>query len=214
MKTIFAPRLTDSEPDAARKYLHAEPDTGGRNARLLGFRISVFRLGSVASLLTGLTCSASAATYTVTTTNDSGAGSLRAAILAANASPSADVIAFNLPGPGVHTITPLTELPAITKPVTLDGYTQPGSQANTLATGSDARLLIRLTSAAWPGLAYGLRLTGSGHTVRGLVIVQFGTGLSLDTCSQTTIAGNWIGLDVDNLASGQAFDGINLSCPS
>ena len=47
-----------------------------------------------------------AATFTVTNTNDSGAGSLRQAILDANASAGADLIDFSIPGAGVHTIAP------------------------------------------------------------------------------------------------------------
>ena len=39
-------------------------------------------------------------TYTVTSTADSGAGSLRQAILDANANPGADTIAFNIVGAG------------------------------------------------------------------------------------------------------------------
>ncbi len=57
---------------------------------------------------------ASAATYTVTNTNDSGTGSLRWAINQANDHAGADTIPFNIPGDGVHTITPLTALPALT----------------------------------------------------------------------------------------------------
>src|SRR5688572_23214049 len=38
-----------------------------------------------------------AATFTVTNTNDSGAGSLRQAILDANANPGQDMISFNIP---------------------------------------------------------------------------------------------------------------------
>jgi len=52
-----------------------------------------------------------AATFTVTNTNDSGPGSLRQAILDANGNPGLDTIQFAIPGPGVHTITPLTPLP-------------------------------------------------------------------------------------------------------
>ncbi len=48
--------------------------------------------------------SLAAATFTVTNTNDSGAGSLRQAILDANANPGDDTIAFNIPGSGVQTI--------------------------------------------------------------------------------------------------------------
>ena len=42
----------------------------------------------------------------VTNTGDSGAGSLRAAILAANAAPDTNTISFDIPGAGPHTITP------------------------------------------------------------------------------------------------------------
>ena len=46
-------------------------------------------------------------TFVVTNTADSGAGSLRQAILDANANSGADVINFNITGTGVHTISPL-----------------------------------------------------------------------------------------------------------
>jgi hypothetical protein len=71
------------------------------------------------------------ATFTVINTNDSGAGSLRQAILDANGTVTADTIAFNIPGGGVHTIAPASALPKLTAPVTVDGYTQPGSSVNT-----------------------------------------------------------------------------------
>ena len=67
-----------------------------------------------------------AATYTVTNTNDSGPGSLRQAILDANANPGADVIEFNIAGGGPYEIEPITDLPTITDPLTIDGSTQPG----------------------------------------------------------------------------------------
>lgn len=69
----------------------------------------------------------------VTNTDDSGSGSLRQAILDANANTGLDTIAFNIPGSGVHTINLTSALPTITDPVVIDGYTQPGSSANTLA---------------------------------------------------------------------------------
>src|SRR5438552_13328016 len=70
--------------------------------------------------------SSRAATFTVTNTNDSGAGSLRQAILDANEITGTDTITFNIPGSGVHTISPLSALPTITGAVTIDGTTQPG----------------------------------------------------------------------------------------
>src|SRR5262245_12811684 len=88
--------------------------------------------------------SARSATFTVTTTADSGLGSLRQAILDANGNAGSDTIDFAIPGAGVHTISPASALPPITDPVLLDGYTQPGSSPNTLADGDDAVLLIEL----------------------------------------------------------------------
>jgi len=82
-------------------------------------------------------------TFTVNNTADSGMGSLRQAILNSNATtPGPNTIAFSIPGTGVHTITPLTVLPIITTPVLIDGYTQPGTSANTLAGGDNAVILL------------------------------------------------------------------------
>ena len=57
---------------------------------------------------------------------DAGGNSLREAIMLANGNPGADIIAFNIPGAGVHTITLLSDLPAIVEEVFIDGSTQPG----------------------------------------------------------------------------------------
>jgi len=92
----------------------------------------------VLSLLTlvGLFAMAStthAATYTVTNTADSGAGSLRQAITDANANGGADTIEFNIAGAGPHTITVgATELPEITGPTIVDGTTQSGTTCGDL----------------------------------------------------------------------------------
>ena len=73
---------------------------------------------------------AAPATFTVTNTNDSGAGSLRQAIIDANSNSNPadiDVINFSVAG----TIGLVTELPVISQPVTINGYSAPGSAANT-----------------------------------------------------------------------------------
>src|SRR5688572_716467 len=69
--------------------------------------------------------SSATTTFTVTNTQDSGAGSLRQAILDANANAGADVINFSI-GAGQQTIVLAAALPVITDPVTIDGTTQPG----------------------------------------------------------------------------------------
>ena len=76
-------------------------------------------------------------TFTVLNTEDSDPGSLRQAIIDANANPNVgglpDEIDFDIPGSGLQVISPLTGLPPITDPVVIDGYTQPGSSPNTAA---------------------------------------------------------------------------------
>ena len=73
------------------------------------------------------TATATGTTFTVTTTANSGVGSLRQAILDANAHPGADRIEFAIPGASVHTISPTTFLPTITEPVVINGATRAGT---------------------------------------------------------------------------------------
>jgi len=91
------------------------------------------RLFCVVVVCLALVSSARAATFTVINTNDSGAGSLRAAIESAEANgATADEITFNIPGPGPHTIVLLTGLPGLVFPYTnVRGDTQPGYVAGT-----------------------------------------------------------------------------------
>ncbi len=119
--------------------------------------------------------SAFAATFTVTNTNDSGAGSLRDAITAANAAAGADTIAFNVSGAGCDgsglcTIAPDSQLPSLGDAVLVDGYTQPGASPNTNATGAiNAVLKIVVSGVNIPG-AQGFNVQGTGATIRGLVV--------------------------------------------
>src|SRR2546423_510284 len=82
--------------------------------------------------------------YTVNTTADSGAGSLRQAILNSNVNPGSDIIQFNIPGPGVHTISPMSQLPDITDPVIIDGYTQHGASQNTNGPGLGDNAVLQI----------------------------------------------------------------------
>jgi hypothetical protein len=156
---------------------------------------------------------AAADTYTVTTTADAGPGSFRQAILDANGHSGPDNIAFNIPGSGVRTIAPVSELPAITSPVTIDGYTQAGSSANTVGNGDNAILLIELNGAGAGINANGLTVAGTapGSVVRGLVINRFGgDGISIQG-NGNTVAGNFIGTNTSGTTPlGNSLDGVNV----
>ena len=140
---------------------------------------------------------AHANTFTVTNTNDSGTGSLRKAILDANARLGADTIRFNISGGGVKTILPISELPDITDPVVIDGYTQPGAKKNTRATGAiDAVILVELRGLNAGSNADGLDIAASNVVVRGLAINSFRVdGISIDSGTGSRIEGNFIGTD-------------------
>lgn len=144
-----------------------------------------------------------AETATVTNINDSGAGSLRAAMNGANANPGLDNVNFDIPGTGVHTIAPQTALPTITDPVVIDGYTQPGSSPNTLAEGDDAKINIDLDGSAVTGDGLLIRSSTSAAntTVRGLAIHDFGAaGIRIEDGAinptiHVHIEGNFVGTD-------------------
>jgi hypothetical protein len=149
--------------------------------------------------------SLSAATFTVTTTADSGVGSLRQAILDANAAAGADTIAFNIVGGGVHTIALATELPDITDPVMVDGYTQSGSSPNTNDTsqGLNTVLRIEIDGSAIGGLSICLDIDASNTTIKGLVINGCGsTGIYVQSdADDVVIEGNFLGTDPTGTSS-------------
>lgn len=68
-----------------------------------------------------------AATYTVTSTSDSGANTLRWAVNQVNASTGPHTILFNIAGTGPQTITLLSNLPNINNTVFIDGTSQGGN---------------------------------------------------------------------------------------
>ena len=107
--------------------------------------MKMLRLGIFLLAAAGSAARLSALDFTVTNTNDSGPGSLRQAIIDANGNPGNDSISFNIAGSGVHTIAITTPLPAITQPVLLDGYTQPGSSANTNPVGQGLNTVLQIS---------------------------------------------------------------------
>jgi hypothetical protein len=124
--------------------------------------------------------------FTVTSTADAGVGSLRQAILDANTQPGLDAILFDIAGPGPHTISPLSPLPALTQPTVIDGSTQ---------TGYSGTPLIEIEGSSAGGAAIGLALQGGASTVRALAINRFGTGIDMTGAGGNAVLGSRIGTD-------------------
>jgi hypothetical protein len=166
---------------------------------------------SLVALITILSLTAAAAsTFTVSNTADTGAGSLRQAIMDSNANPppanTTNLIQFNIGGTGVHTITLASSLPNITQPVTIDGYTQSGASANTLALGDNAAIRIKIDGdMANPIMtlcnAPECGTTSDGSTIRGLCFAQptaSGAMLSVES-NNNHVTGNFFGVDTDGV---------------
>jgi autotransporter-associated beta strand protein len=137
-------------------------------------------------------------TFVVTSTADSGAGSLRQAIIDSNVGLGYDTITFNIPGAGVRPISPTTALPTITDAVVINGYTQPGSSANTLTTRNNAVILVELNGASAGAGANGLTINSAGSLVTGLAINRFhGMGIHVHgaAAQNNTLQGNFVGLN-------------------
>ena len=144
-----------------------------------------------------------ASTFLVTVTSDAGAGSLRQAIIDANGNAGLDAITFNIPGGGVHTVTPLAPLPTITDPVVIDGTTQPGYAGTPL---------IELNGSSAGSSASGLEITAGGCTVKGLVINRFSSwGIHVTVNGNNIIQSNFLGTDPSGtVALGNTLDGLSV----
>jgi hypothetical protein len=155
----------------------------------------------------------------VSTTADSGIGSLRSAIASANANnPPTGLIVFNL-GPDTgcpYTIAPVTPLPPITSSIAFAGYSQDGASPNTLNHGFDATICVildgsphnladglyvpdtaddsiqvQVSGMAFSGFTHGAisMYGGSGHSVTGSRIGGSNGGVALDPSGNGIILG-------------------------
>jgi hypothetical protein len=165
-------------------------------------------------------------TFTVVNTADSGAGSLRDAIVQANATTAADVINFNIGGVITDTkMITLTSSLTITQPVTIDATTQPGYAGS-------PKVWVRKSGATSHD---GFVVNAANSVIRGFSVTEFANGIVVNAAN-VTIDKNYIGLDPaggnlgtangdgivvgtagnfvnirDNVISGNANDGVDLS---
>jgi hypothetical protein len=139
----------------------------------------------------------------VTNTSDSGTGSLRQAMLNVNGQSSPLVgIVFNIPGNGVQTIGPQTDLPTLTQPAVIDATTQPGYAGTPI---------IELNGSVGSAVT-GIHVSAGNSTVRGFAINRFsGNGILLDTNGGDVIQGNYIGTDATGaVAQPNGGNGIQI----
>jgi CSLREA domain-containing protein len=141
---------------------------------------------------------------------------LRAAILEANDTPGQDLIRFNIvSAASVKTISPTRALPIIREALTINGYTQTGASANTLALGNNAVLKIQLNGTnAGASTTNGLEIEAANTTIRGLVINRFAeSGIQIDGSGATgnVVAGNFIGTNAAGSTDlGNGGDGVRM----
>jgi parallel beta-helix repeat protein len=174
------------------------PRIAGATGLLAGvFAAVAFTAG--ATVAQAATCSVALSTQTqvVSNLNDAGPGSLRAAILSANATPAggSTVITFCLNG----TITLASPLPTIARKVTINAQSAP-----THVSGGPP--VVALDFNGHPGLIFGVGSHGS--QLLGVAVDHAsGNGVTLDDNS-ITLNDDYIGLNLAGAAAGNGGNGV------
>jgi hypothetical protein len=145
--------------------------------------------------------------FAVTNAADSGAGSLRQALIDAGNNPApsgqVDLIQFNIGGSGTQVINLASALPVISSSLTIDGTSQPGYAGTPL---------IEIDGAGAGASVNGLDIAAADCTIEGLSIVGFsGNGINFDasTVGGDLVAGDYVGLTPAGAALPNAV-GINV----
>jgi trimeric autotransporter adhesin len=208
-------RLASSSPainSGEIVVLGGEPATDiESNARITGSRPD---RGAYESLVVD------SSVLTVTNQLDAGAGSLRQAILNANASPTlAKTIKFDIRSANNTPICPAvialgSNLPALAAPIVIDGYSQPGATVNTSALAFNANLCVLLKPATG-SLGVGLMVPASAAAstalnLRGIGLGGFSQPVLLLGGSGHVLAGNQFGGSANGVALPGALNAIAI----
>lgn len=163
----------------------------------------------------------------VTNTGDVGPGSLREAIVEANASPGSTIL-FHIPtsDPGFNgnwfTITPLSNLPTLTGGgTTIDGATQTAFTGDTNPTGPE----IEISGAFDPPPSFGLRIDSANNRINSIAIGGFrhdgfvpcchgGSGIDIQGGGGNVVTGSYIGTDATgSVPAPNDVTGIGMNTP-
>jgi len=152
------------------------------------------------------TLSSKAANFIVTNTNDSGTGSLRAALTSGGSAYNSNII-FNIPltdpgydsATGIWTINLLTTLPYVMGGyATIDGGTQTTNQGNTNLYGPEIMLSCNNL------LDYSFILVSPNNLIKNLIINGFKYGIMLygNSSTNNTVTGCYLGTDPTGTSAG------------
>ena len=143
-------------------------------------------------------------TFLVDSTADAGAGTLRQAILDANANAGPDSIEFDIAGGGVNTITLAAALPDITDTAIIDATTEPDFAGTPV---------VELNGNGVTGDGLSFVAGSNGSQVRGLVVNRFdGHGIFVFSADDLLITGNYIGTNAAGTgALGNTGHGIRIA---
>ncbi len=148
-----------------------------------------------------------------------GTCTLRAGIETADARSGADVISFDIPGSGPHTITLTQRLPTLsdqTGPTQIRGYSQPGAKVNNSPLASNAVIKVAIKGVGPSGFD-AFTITSRDNYIEGLSIYRvhdafriYGSG-----ASGNTLWGNYIGTGPAGLGGGAGgryrySDGVDI----
>jgi len=125
------------------------------------------------------------ATITVNKAGDSGAGTLREAIITSNSNGAADTI-VSTPGMAGKTITPETALPALTEGgLTINGDIDDNGRPDVMIDGTEAG-------------GTGLEVRSAGNVIHGLVMIRFQRAIAIlgSRAPRNTVTGCYVGTDL------------------
>ncbi|HOT97997.1 MAG TPA: right-handed parallel beta-helix repeat-containing protein [bacterium] len=182
------------------------------------FRNRLSRLSSMLLCLLSFGRTLYGDTFKVLNTADSGPGSLRQAMLDADAHTGPDLIVFNIPATdphydatiGVWSIRPVEQLPVLYHPATIiDGNSQ------ALFIGRDTNPFgpeIEIDGSLSPYRTSGIRIQTDGVEVLSLTINRFkeGSGISFDKSNGGRVAGCYVGVDPTGMKAASNGYGISL----
>ncbi|HQR40004.1 MAG TPA: hypothetical protein PLF26_16590, partial [Blastocatellia bacterium] len=201
-RTITESAQQDLPPDIQSALLRTTPASSDGDVAAIPMRLNADGLDDLVVIEAGhsepsFRVSQPFVNFPVTTLADSGAGSLRQAILDANGTGGADSISFSVAG----TITLLSTLPALTDTVTIDATTAPGYAGTPVVE-------LNGNSVAGPGIS----VNAVNCVVRGLAINRCAGNGILISANGATIESNFVGTNLAGTAAlGNSSTGIQVN---